>query len=501
MKNIKFNLKTLVPVVALATLVAGCAKIDEFGNTNANPDAVTQPVTSALLTSAESSLPGLASNLTTFLYCQYASETQYTDASLYSLPQFESGPTYSGPLIDLQVILNTATSSVHEKAIAKILKSYFILSITDRWGDVPYTEALRGQTNFSPKYDAQLDIYKAVFKDLADGVTELGTVSPPVAGDIVYAGSPAKWQKLGNTIRMIAALRLSKRYPNVGELAQVEFNAAVTNAAGIIASNADNFTIVHPGGPQASVFQNPWYRTYLTRDDYAISKTMTDCLSGLSDPRIGAFATSGTGFPYGLTRDLAISFTNAIANSQGRVLAVNKRTELSPVVIIGASQALLAWAEGLERGWATNGTAQTAYEAGVAASFAEWGITMPAGYLTSGPANYLTGAGVAAIGQNVAPWDAIPASQNAATPTARTRIQLQRWLATYPNGNEGWAEWRRTGVPDLRPTRFATNAGGKIPRRFVYGTNESATNPAQLAIAVARLAGGDTQDAKVWWDL
>lgn len=501
MKNIKLNFKTLGMIVASATIITGCAKIDEFGTTNNNPDAVTQPVPAALLTSAESTLPGFASSLVTFLYPQYASETQYTDASLYSLPQFESGGTYSGPLMDLQVILNSSAANVHTKAVAKILKSYMFWTITDRWGDVPYSEALQGQNNLTPKYDTQEDIYKGIFKDLSDAVEELGTVSTPVAGDVVYSGNVTKWRKLGNTIRMMAALRLSKRFPAVGGMAQIEFNAAATHPAGIITTNADNFAITHPGGPQGSVFQNPWFRTYLTRDDYAISKTMTDALAGLGDTRVSAFATNSVGFPYGLTRDLAISFTNSIGNGQGRVLAASKRTELSPVVIIGAAQSLLAWAEGLERGWVTNGTAQAAYEAGVAASFAEWGVTMPAGYLTTGPANFAGGGGVAAIGQAPAPWDAIPASQNASTLTALKRIQLQRWIATYPNGNEGWAEWRRTGVPDLKPTRFATNATKQIPRRYVYGTNEGSTNPAQLAIAVARLTGGDTQDARVWWDL
>jgi Starch-binding associating with outer membrane len=515
MKILKINLKTLVTMGALATMFAGCAKIDDFGDTNINPD-VAQPTPAALLTSAESSLPGLAANTRTFLYCQYASETQYTDVSLYSLPQVESGPTYSGPLMDLQVILNLPASNSHYKAIAKILKSYFIWTTTDRWGDVPYSEALLGAANLSPKYDEQLAIYKAMFADLASAVTDLGTASAPVAGDVVYGGNTTKWRKLANTIRMMAALRLSKKLPTIGGMAQVEFNAAATNPAGIITSNADNFAMTHPGGPQGSVFQNPWYGTYLTRDDYAISKTMTDCLAGLGDTRGAAFgtyptsATTPIGFPYGLTRDLAITFTNSVGNGHGRVLfqtaspdprvVNNKRDEKSPVVIIGASQSLLAWAEGLQIGWATNGVAKDAYEAGVAASFAEWGVTLPATYLTTGPANFLTGNGVAAIGQAPAPWDAIPASQNAVTNTPVKRIQLQRWLATYPNGNEGWAEFRRTGVPDLKPTRFATNAGGQTPRRYVYGVNEYATNGTQLAIAIARLPGGDKQDSKVWWD-
>ncbi|MBK8610132.1 MAG: SusD/RagB family nutrient-binding outer membrane lipoprotein [Chitinophagaceae bacterium] len=500
MKNIKINLKTLVALIASASLITGCAKISDFGDTNQNPDAVTLPVPSALITSAESSLPGFSSSTITFLYCQYGAETQYTDASLYSLPQFESTGTYVGPLMDLQVILNTPLATVHEKAVAKILKSYYIMRVTDRWGDVPYSEALQGAGNLAPKYDMQEDIYKAMFTDLADAITELGTVSAPLKGDIVYGGNVAKWKKAANSIRLIASLRLSKKVPAIGGYAQMAFEAAATDPNGIIASNADNFSLTHPGGPQGSVFQNPWYRLYFARDDYAISKTMTDCLTGLGDNRGTAFGSNGIGFPYGLTRDLAISFTNSVGNGHGRVLAVSKRGELSNIVMIGAAQSLLAWAEGLQLGWASNGTAKAAYDAGVAASFGQWGLTMPATYLTTGPANFTSGSGVAAIGQNAAPWDAVPAAQNAATSTPLKRIQLQRWLAAYPDGDEGWAEWRRTGVPDLRPSRFATNTGGQIPRRYVYGSNEAATNPAQLAIAVGRLTGGDTQDAKIWWD-
>lgn len=501
MKNKIINIKTLVAVAAVAALGTGCAKISKFGNTNENPNAVTKPVTSALLTSAQSSLPGLVNGLRTVTYSQYVSETQYTDVSLYSLPLLESSGTYTGPLMDLQVIINT-NSNANEVAIAKILKSYFIWTVTDRWGDVPYSEALSGQNNLTPKYDTQEDIYKAIFKDLRDAVAALDVNGAVVKGDVIYNGNINQWKKAANTIRMMAALRLTKKYPNVGQLAQIEFDNAAKNAAGFISTNADNFKIVPPGGPQGSVFQNPWYATYFSRDDYAISKTMTDLLTGLGDTRIQAFATNSTGFPYGLTRDLAISFTNSVGNGQGRVLAAAKRTETSPVVIIGASQALLALAEGIERGWTTwtGGNAQAAYEAGITASFGEWGVTMPSGYLSSSTVSYASGTGVAAIGQTGGAWNSIPSSQSAATNTALKRIQLQRYIAAYPNGNEGWAEWRRTGVPDLKPTNFATNSSKQIPRRYVYGTSEASTNPAQLQVAIGRLPGGDTQDSKVWWD-
>jgi hypothetical protein len=64
----------------------------------------------------------------------------------------------------------------------------------------------------------------------------------------------------------------------------------------------------------------------------------------------------------------------------------------------------------------------------------------------------------------------------------------------------GWSEWRRTGVPALVPTPKATNSSKQIPRRFVYGSNEPNLNKTNYQAAVSRLTGGDTQDAKIWWD-
>ncbi len=520
MKNKSLITRLFVPMAVCAVIAGGCGKIDDFGNTNSNPNAVTAPVPSALLSNALSILDGMSTPLAASLYCQYISENQYTETSTFAFQNPSSNPIYSGnpydatipkrktgSMMDLQVIINLNSnpatqgaasafgSNANQIAVAKIAKAYMMWVVTDRYGDMPYSEALLGAANPSPKYDKQLDIYKTLISELTAAVAGFDN-GDAVKGDIVYGGNSTKWKKFANTMRMMMALRLSKRFPNTGEYAQVEFAKAASSAAGFITSNDDNFTLVPNGG----VFANPWYETYdgAQRDDYGISKTMTDCLGGLGDSRIAAFSTHPNGFPYGIDRTIAVNFGNA--NTYGRVIALSKRTSTSPTVMISAAASLLAQAEGIERGWIT-GNAQAVYESGVAASFAQWGVTMPGTYLT-GSANYNSGAGVNAIGQSAPPYDAIPAAQGAPTPTKLSRIQLQRWLASFPNGNEGWAEWRRTGVPNLLPTRFATNAadGKVIPRRFAYSTNEASLNPAKLAEAIAGLTGGDKQSSKVWWD-
>ena len=65
---------------------------------------------------------------------------------------------------------------------------------------------------------------------------------------------------------------------------------------------------------------------------------------------------------------------------------------------------------------------------------------------------------------------------------------------------EAWSEWRRTGFPALSPAPDAVNASKRIPRRYAYPLAEPNLNAANYTAAVARLAGGDTHDGRVWWD-
>ncbi len=510
MKNKSLKTITGYALFALAIMTAGCAKIDQFGDTNSNPNGITNPPTSALLTNVLRQLGGVANGQRNAVYAQYIAENQYTDVSLYQLPQLEMGGTYSGPLNDLQVIIDynsdpkTAAagaafgSNANQIAIAKILKSYMFWVTTDRWGDIPYSQALKGASILYPKFDKQEDIYFGIIKEIKDAVASFDG-GGAIRGDIMYNGDIASWKKLGNSLRMLMAIRLTKKYPNAGDKAAVQFADAIAAPGGTFTTNADNFVLRFPGGS----FKNTWYLTYESRDDYAQSKTIGDILSGLGDTRQSVFGTNAVTFPYGLTRDLAVQFANSVGNGQSRVLSANKRTESSPAVIVNASSVLLAKAEALERGWipsATYGTAEAAYNAGIAASFDEWGVPLPGTYL-AGAANYNAGGGVASnVGGAAAPYDNFRAASNnvqdAITDTKLKRIALQMWLAAYPNGNDGWAIFRRTGVPNLKTTRFAT---GPFVVRYVYGANDYSANNDNTKAAATLLPGGDKQESRFWW--
>jgi hypothetical protein len=286
----------------------------------------------------------------------------------------------------------------------------------------------------------------------------------------LFGGDNSKWKKYANSLRLLIALNLQKVDAATGK---TEFAAALAHSAGVISSNADNVTILYPGGNYPNVFYN--YYNITQRKDFAVSKTMTDRLSTTNDPRLTAYAVNSTGFPYGLTRDNAVAFANANPN-WSFILAAAYRQDATPLVVMGAANILLARAEGAQLGWTTENVA-TLYASGIQASMEQWGV-----YNATNFANYLANAAVA-----LSPG------------TEVQKIATQEWLADYPNGIEAWNVNRRTGYPALTPAPGLT----QIPRRMPYGTNDYSLNPDNVSTAAKRYTVGgvdDSQYARVWWD-
>src|SRR5690606_29077502 len=105
------------------------------------------------------------------------------------------------------------------KAIALIMKAYTFQLITDAWGDVPYTDALKGQLADSnvvnPEYDTQRVVYHGI---LADIDTALKLINPndavtPGAEDLIYGGNMVKWRKFANTLKLRVYMRMSNIDP------------------------------------------------------------------------------------------------------------------------------------------------------------------------------------------------------------------------------------------------------------------------------------------------
>jgi Starch-binding associating with outer membrane len=482
MKFQKNILKTLSASCLL--VVASSCSLTDFGDINKNPNSISVPVTSALLTNAlnDFDTPSSTGSLRGALYCQYFAETQYTDVSLYSSTIQAWDGIYAGSMYDLQNIIKSNTdastaayaglngSNNNQIALARILKAYRFLAMTDSWGDMPASEAL--QEKVKPKYDTQQEIYTLLFKELKEAVSQFdGGASPK--GDIVHNGNLDKWRKFANTVRLVMALRISKIDPTTGK---AQFLDALSSKGGIIETNEDNTAITYPGG----TYKNPWFNLYDGRKDYAVSDVFAGILTSSSDPRIKVMAQPNSkgdvvAFPYGLTRDDAVTYANGHSD-YSFVLASSLRQASSTNQVLTASHAFLARAEAAQLGWTTE-NAKNMYNKGIEMSWKQWGVFDQAKYNT---------------------FIALANIDLATDPL--TKIQLQRYVAFYPNGHMGWAEWRRTGVPALVASPKATNASKKIPRRYMYGANEPTLNGENFNAAVGRINGGDTQDGKVWWD-
>jgi hypothetical protein len=450
MKKILKISSVALTLAAMMIGVTGCNKIKDFGDTNINPGTTASPITAALLTNVLSGLGGgYALSIRGGQYAQYFSETQYPGSSLYTAPILSFAGDYVGSLYDLQNIINQNTnpntkslnsvltygSNANQIAVARILKAYIFWTVTDRWGDIPYFGALKGLTadnkpsgEYQIKYDKQSDIYPDLLKELKEAIAQFDA-GAGVKGDILFnptnaavvtpTTQTAKWKKFANSLRMLISLRMSKVYPNPGQLAATEFAAALSDANGSFTANADNAIITYPGS--AAGFSHPLYASYVTssRRDDAESKTMTDRLSSTVDPRLANYGTTVNGFPYGLDRPHAVLITSGIAY----ILKGPSTPSTEPITILNAATVAFARAEAAERGWTTE-SALTQYNNGVTLSLAQYGYSATATPAQPATITYLARADV-----------------DYGTTDHLKKIAEQRWIAMYPDGFQAWAEW------------------------------------------------------------
>jgi len=456
------------------------------------------------------------------LTAQHLAEVQYPDEDSYArldgtVTDGSFIDAYSQELKNFQAVIDAAKPD--QQAMlwgpAQVMRSLIFGYITDVWGDVPYSEALKGDAadaNIQPTYDAQKDIYTALFNHLSEAVTAMAappsassTLPPVGAADPVYAGDRVQWERFGNSLRARHAIRLA----NVdAATAQAQLIAAINAPGGLIASNADNAQVAWPGD---GVYDNPWSENNRGRDDHRLSDRLMNEMIPVNDPRVPVYAQptlcflnpAGTGCPAnppqfaGMPNALTATdaATYSLSSSRpGRVFYSTSRfcktgysasgfigcTGLTggsfPTFIMTYAEVSFILAEAAERGWIV-GSAAAYYNQGIQASMAQWGVTD-----ATAIAAFLARPGIAY------------------TPgTAGLRqIALQKWIALYTDGVEAWAEWRRTCIPvTVKPGPDAVI--GTVPRRYEYSVREHSVNSANLDVAVSR-QGPDDFTSRMYWD-
>lgn len=476
-------MKRILILFATASMLYSC---DKFGDTNVSPTLLTVASTKALLTNSQQAMSSLtlgntAASRLGALYVQHLSEGPYPGPSLYNDRNLSFTTWYNGPLYDLQTIINynnsgnaAANGNGHKDnqiAVARILKAHYFLLMTDRWGDLPYSEALKANEAYQPKYDKQQDIYTGLFKELTEAVAQIKTSESTVVGDVMLNGDLSGWKRFANTLRMTMALRLSKVDAARGK---TEYAAAVS--AGVITSNAQNIEYKFIDGDYGN--SNGWFNNYTVsnRNDYAISKVMTDYMQPKADPRLpvyGEVLAGGVvkGLPYG--RNAAVNIPGAFSR-----IGMFFRSQGSAMSIFNYAQVLFMQAEAAKLGYTAGGDAEAEakYKEAIKASWQQYGVFDQAEY------------------------DAYIAHPEVAYNAAEghKKIMTEKWVHMYLNSWETWNDWRRTGLPALTPAVDAIDARG-IPLRLGYPTNEATLNGDNYNSAVTNMGGTDDNYGKMWW--
>lgn len=467
-----FNYKKIAVLSIAVTTILSCNKIQDFGDTNVNPNSISEPSTYALLTNVETGIAGFTIDGNASAWIQHTSETQYPAEGIYDVAStYTTLGSYTGSLLNLNTIIGK-NSNADEVAVSRILTQYIYWNLTDNLGDIPYSEAFKSKT---PAYDKQQDIYKGMITELKSANAQF-TNSGSLKGDILNNNNVSLWKKFANSLRAMMAIQLTKKFPGSAEYAATEFKAAI--ADGVIENNADNIKLVYPGGS----FKNPFWGDFDGARDNGVSTTLFGLLNALGDARQGAYGTSNTPVPFGLKEANINAWIKANVNWSHK-LAAAFRTETSPVYLLTASQLYLARAEAAVRGWTTE-SKTTMLILGVNASFDQWGLTAPA-------ATYFTQPNVVLDGTNDI-----------------KKVSEMAYISCYPNGKAAWNIYRRTGFPVLSPAPEPLNpAHVTVPRRYTFTPSSSSTfseynlNPANVAAAVARLVPAvDAQESKIWWD-
>ena len=390
------------------------------------------------------------------------------------------------------------TSPVY--AWAEILKVASMSRFTDLWGPMPYLQVGSGKTQVP--YDSQEVIYKEFFKQLNHSIELLtGFVSrnpgsmPMKDYDLVYGGNYEQWVKFANSLKLRLAMRIVYALPDLAEQMAVE---AVNHSLGVILMNADNALLK---SSPSLVVNNPIFGLWSSYDETRMGASMESIMNGYADPRMSSYfqAAAKDGGFHGVRTGISITNGEMYKPCSAPNIQVN-----TPVIWFTAAEVSFLKAEGALRGWNMGVTSEDAYKQGIFLSFDQYSVPGVTEYLKkeSLPAIYvdpIKNKSVNPVSTITVKWDETDQFEE-----QLERIMTQKWIAVFPNGNEAWAEFRRTGYPKIFPVEI-NDSNGTIDtktqiRRYPFPTMEYTLNADNVEAAITLLGGPDNGGTKLWWD-
>lgn len=417
-------------------------------------------------------------------------------------------PTLYSNLSELQNI----TEDPVTLAIAKTIKVAAMLRVTDTYGPIPYTQIGQGGKITVP-YDSQEAVYDAMFAELDEVIAtltenKLSGISPNA--DPVYDGTAVKWCKFANSLKLRMAMRIVYADP---AKAQKHAEEAVNHEIGVFTSNADNAALRpvafgEKGNPLYNAIKYNQPTGCVTGGDTHAAADIICYMNGYNDPRRPVYfiPSEFEGEEY---VGIRIRIEKPALNSVGRKYSGVNIAPSDPIVWLNAAEVAFLKAEAALFGFNVGGQAGDFYNEGVRLSFEEHNVSGYESYImdeVSKPTAYSDPAGLNSfptlLSEITIKWD------DAATQEQKQeRIITQKWIANFNNGNEAWADYRRTNYPRLMP---ATDAGNKSDglvssefgaRRMKYPLAEYTNNGENVNAAVSNYLGGpDRMSTRLWWD-
>ncbi|MFT4740476.1 MAG: hypothetical protein ACI9L9_001258 [Marivirga sp.] len=465
------------------------------------------------------------------LYGQYWSQTTYPEESQYNLTSRNipagiwtniyrdvlADLKEARRLISLELVAPTPSTNVarlnNQVAVIDILMAYNYAVLVDVFGNVPFTEALDSD-NITPAYDDASSVYDNVLSMMDGALSAIDASESGFVGgqDVLYNGNMSSWSMFANSVKLRLGMRLADANPTKSVSV---VNAAI--AGGLILSNGDNAALTYQSSAPNT---NPVYAALVLsgRSDYVISNVLADKLNSTMDGRLFTYASGAIDFAFpanadgdaldttfttdglyliidGVTTHVSgdvtltadqegtVSYiqggvygTNNSFNSYSKVSALLYDSPEFPGTIFNAAEAHLLMAEAVARGgYAVSGTAEDHYNAGIQASFDQWGASGYADYIAQADVAYATAPG-----------------------TFKQKIGTQLWVALYNQGFESWNTWKRLDFEGLKPLPGDTDI--TIPLRLVYPLEEAQLN-GQNVSAAATAIGGDEVTTKLFWDM
>ena len=386
-------------------------------------------------------------------------------------------------------------------ALSLILKVEAMHRITDTYGPIVYSKF--GTTDPVIEYDSQDAVYNQMFSELdlaaADLTTRVnaGEASTFIGTDISsYNGDYKKWVRFANSLRLRLAMRIVKINPT---LAKTQAEKAISQSFGVMTTNEDLFKVVSPN------YTNPIATISGAWGDVRMSADMESIMGGYSDPRLATFFNTSAQFP-GQFKGVRTGIEIAAKADHVDLSAVGPIVNSKEIVWMTTAEVYFLRAEGALRGWNMGGTPQALYEMGITTSFAQLAVAGAGTYLADNvktaknyvDTNFPANNGVALNNVTVA-WDGAASNE-----VKLQKIITQKWIAGFPEGQEAWSEYRRTGYPKLLPV-LKNTSGGKITtqygvRRVNFVQSEKDGNSGGVATGVTKLGGADNGGTRLWWD-